>query len=52
MFTKPRGIHATFVTQCAACYCPITVTNGRVDHHDCDPITLADIRAALDTRTN
>ena len=48
MKTKPRGIHANFVTQCATCYCPMTVTNGRVDPHECHPISLAQLRAALD----
>jgi len=48
--TKPTGPHANFVTQCATCYCPITITNGRVDPHQCEPVTLADIRAALDNR--
>jgi hypothetical protein len=47
MSTKPKGIHATFVTQCADCYCPITVTSGRPDPHDCHPISLAQLRSAL-----
>jgi hypothetical protein len=50
MKTKPKGIHATFRTDCATCGSELTVTNGRVDRHECErprPITLADLRAAL-----
>jgi len=49
MKTKPKGIHATFTTSCE-CGAELTVTNGRVDKHECErprPITLADLRAAL-----
>jgi len=49
---KPKGIHANFTTTCT-CGGDLTVTNGRIDHHDCrepQPKTLADIRAALDNR--
>lgn len=46
--TKPQGIHATFQTECVQCRGELTVSNGRVDRHDCrEPVTLADIRAAL-----
>jgi hypothetical protein len=61
MKTKPRGIHATFITECAYCRGEITVTNGRADFHQCPvvittsnttkPVTLEDIRAALGRRT-
>ena len=50
MKTKPRGIHANFTTTCT-CGRELTITNGRVEHHDCReperPVSLADIRAAL-----
>lgn len=64
-FTKPRDIWANFETTCAACGGELTVSNGRIDPHTCDfrarnleaiqeqidnPITLADIRAALDRK--
>ena len=52
MKTKPRGIWANFTTTCT-CGSELTITNGRVDYHDCrppQPKTLADIRAALDNR--
>jgi hypothetical protein len=51
MKTKPRGIHATFVTDCP-CGAELTVTNGRLDPHECrdKPVSLADIRAALGSR--
>lgn len=56
MKTKPKGIHATFATDCPTCGSELTVTNGRIDRHECErpqrPITLADIRAALENRTN
>jgi hypothetical protein len=51
--TKPQGIHANFVTSCIYCRGDLTITNGRIEHHDCrepQPKTLADIRAALDNR--
>lgn len=53
MRTKPRGIHASFRFDCPACQQEATVTNGRVDPHDCQPdrpLTLAQLRAALDNR--
>ena len=53
MKTKARGIHANFAVDCPRCDGEFTVTNGRIDHHDCrepQPKTLADIRAALDNR--
>jgi len=47
--TKPKGIHANFRTDCG-CGGEITVTNGRVDHHECERITgtLDEVLAALD----
>ena len=54
MKTKPRGIHATFQTECVYCRGILTITNARVDHHDCReperPVSLADIRAALESK--
>lgn len=35
MFTKPRGIHATFAVDCPRCDGEFTVTNGRIDVHNC-----------------
>lgn len=35
MRTKPRGIHATFETDCERCGDIITVTNGKVSQHEC-----------------
>lgn len=47
MKTKPRGIWATFTTQCQ-CGQDLTVSNGWIDPHECErPVTLADLRAAL-----
>jgi len=50
--TKPTGPHAHFVTTCHKCGGEITITNARPDRHDCEPqpITLAQLRAALDNR--
>lgn len=46
--SKPKGIHATFESECWKCGSELTVTNGRPDPHQCErPITLADLRAAL-----
>ena len=54
MKTKPRGIHANFVTTCVYCRGTLTITNGRIDNHDCReperPVSLADIRVALERR--
>jgi hypothetical protein len=53
MKTRPKGIHATFATDCHECGSERTISNGRVDPHNCEqprPVTLADIRAALDAR--
>lgn len=65
--TKPRGIHATFETVCYRCNGVLTISNGRPDPHTCDfrdrnleavreqldnPITLADLDAELDRRSN
>ena len=50
--TKPRGMWANFQTECG-CGGVLTVTGGRIDPHTCEepkPITLADLRAALDNR--
>jgi hypothetical protein len=50
--TKPRGDQASFVTDCH-CGGELTISNGRIDPHQCRekrPITLADLRAALDNR--
>lgn len=47
---KPKGIHATFRTDCE-CGGELTVSNGRIDRHECErPITLAQLRAALDRK--
>ena len=49
--TKPRGEQLSFLAECFRCRGELTVTNGRVDTHTCErarPITLADLRAALD----
>jgi hypothetical protein len=55
MKTKARGEWANFSTTCYACAGALTITNGRIDHHDCReperPVSLADIRAALENRT-
>lgn len=49
--TKPKGIHANFRTDCT-CGAELTVTGGRIDRHECErPITLAQLKAALDNRT-
>jgi hypothetical protein len=48
--TKATGIWANFRTDCT-CGAELTVTHGRVEAHQCrerKPVTLADIRAALD----
>ena len=48
--TKPRGDQLSFATECTRCRGELTISNGRVDRHDCrepQPVTLADIRAAL-----
>lgn len=50
MKTKPKGIHANFRTDCH-CGAEITISNGRIDRHECEqPITLAQLKAALDAR--
>jgi hypothetical protein len=47
--TKATGIWANFQTHCFKCGYVVTVSNGRPEHHTCErPITLADLRAALD----
>lgn len=51
--TKPQGVWANFRTDCHRCKGEVTVSHGRVDPHDCQPdrpVTLADLRAALDNR--
>ena len=48
--TKPRGEQLSFVSECYRCQGELTISNGRVDRHDCrepQPISLADIRFAL-----
>jgi len=51
MKTKARGIHANFAVDCPRCDGEFTISNGRIDPHDCRepgrPVSLADIRAAL-----
>ena len=51
MKTKPKGIHATFTTDCP-CGGELTVTNGRPDFHECERITgaLDEVLAALDRK--
>ena len=51
MKTKPKGIHATFATECQ-CGAELTVTNGRIDFHECERITgtLDEVLAALDRK--
>lgn len=47
MKTKPRGEWANFVTECWKCAGEVTVSNGHVSPHDCEPdrpLTLDDIR--------
>lgn len=55
MKTKARGDWANFATTCHVCRGDLTITNGRQDPHDCReperPVSLADIRAALERRT-
>lgn len=50
--TRPRGDQLSFLTECFKCRAEISISNGRVDRHDCEPkpTTLAQIRAALDKR--
>jgi len=51
--TKPRGEQLSFLTECWKCRGVLSITNGRVGHHDCrepQPITLEQLRAALDNR--
>ncbi|AHB31666.1 hypothetical protein ArV2_gp55 [Arthrobacter phage vB_ArS-ArV2] len=51
--TRPRDEQASFLTECVACRGEISITNGRPERHQCEPaqpITLADLRAALDNR--
>jgi hypothetical protein len=51
--TKPRGDQASFVTDCCKCRGELTISNGRIDLHDCReqrPVTLAQIQAALDDK--
>jgi len=35
--TKPRGEQLSFVTSCWKCAAELSITNGRVDRHDCEP---------------
>jgi len=50
--TKPRGEQLSFITSCWKCAGELAITNGRPERHDCEPrpISLADLRAALDNR--
>lgn len=50
--TKPRDEQLSFLTTCYRCRGELSISNGRVNLHDCEPhpITLADLRAALDNR--
>jgi hypothetical protein len=49
--TKPRDEQLSFVTECWRCTGELTVTHGRPEKHDCrEPLTLADLDAALDNR--
>jgi len=50
--TRPRGDQLSFLTTCVRCNGELSITQGRIDRHDCEPqpITLADLRAALDNR--
>ena len=50
MKTKPRDEWANFTTTCT-CGSELTISNGRVDYHECRPVTLEQIRAALENRT-
>lgn len=46
-FTKPRDEQASFRTDCWKCRGELTVTNGRLDYHQCEdrpPATLDDIK--------
>lgn len=44
--TKPRGEQASFETSCWKCAGVLTISNGRVDYHQCEdrPHTLDDIK--------
>ena len=44
---KPKGERANFDTECVKCRGVLTISNGRVDYHECRPVTLEQIRAAL-----
>jgi len=50
--TKPREEQLSFLTECVKCRGELSSTNGRPERHDCEPrpISLADLRAALDNR--
>lgn len=41
--TKPKGIHATFQTECWACDTELNVTNGRIEPHDCRPQIIQEL---------
>jgi hypothetical protein len=48
MKTKPRGIHANFTTTCHSCRGDLTVSNGRIEHHECrDRVDLTKWQDAL-----
>jgi hypothetical protein len=49
--TKPRDEQLSFLAECFRCRGELTISHGRVEAHQCRekrPITLADLRAALD----
>lgn len=52
-YTKPRDEQLSFLTECVRCRGELTISNGRVNPHDCrdnEPVTLSQIRAALDRK--
>lgn len=46
--TKAKGDHARFSTDCVYCRGELTITNARIDPHDCRernrPVTLDDLQ--------
>jgi len=50
--TRPRGDQLSFLTTCHRCNGELSITNGRVDKHECERLTgaLAELYAALDNR--
>jgi len=39
--TRPRGEQLSFLTECWKCAGELSITNGRVDRHDCGPRPIA-----------